>query len=69
VAAEEWGEISRFEWHVQSYEVDGTYKIEDNKLIATGDFGMMLPHTTVFTILSVGLLDPLATRLYPDWRR
>jgi len=41
-----------------SYAVDGTYKIAGNKLIATGDFGMMLPHTIVFTILSDGTLDP-----------
>jgi hypothetical protein len=41
-----------------AYAVDGTYKIEGNKLIATGDFGMMLPHTIAFTILSDGTLDP-----------
>ncbi len=41
-----------------SYSVDGTYKVEGNKLIATGDFGMMLPHTIVFTIMSDGTLDP-----------
>jgi len=41
-----------------SYAVDGTYKIEGHKLIATGDFGMMLPHTIVFTIMSDGTLDP-----------
>lgn len=52
-----------------SYAVDGRYKIEGNKLIATGDFGMMLPHTIVFMILSDGTLIPLATRRYPDWRR
>src|SRR6202044_3970062 len=27
------------------YAVDGTYKIEGDKIIATGDFGLMLPHT------------------------
>ena len=32
------------------YAVDGTYKIEGDKIIATGDFGLMLPHTVVFTI-------------------
>ncbi len=41
-----------------SYAVDGTYKIDGDKLIATGDFGMMLPHTIVFTILKDGTLDP-----------
>jgi hypothetical protein len=41
-----------------AYAVDGTYKVEGNKLIATGDFGLMLPHTIVFTILEDGTLDP-----------
>ena len=40
-----------------SYAVDGTYKIEGDKLIATGDFGLMLPHTIVFTIKG-DTLDP-----------
>jgi|GEM_PF-1048655 len=52
-----------------SYAVDGTYKIEGNKLIATGDFGMMLPHTVVLTILSDGTLDPPRDTPIPDWRR
>jgi hypothetical protein len=41
-----------------AYAVDGTYRIQGDKLIATGDFGMMLPHTIVFTILKDGTLDP-----------
>ena len=41
-----------------AYAVDGTYKIEGNKIIATGDFGMMLPHTIVFTINDDGTIDP-----------
>ena len=41
-----------------AYTVDGTYKIQGDKLTATGDFGMMLPHTIVFTILKDGTLDP-----------
>jgi hypothetical protein len=41
-----------------AYAVDGTYKIQGDKLIATGDFGLMLPHTIVFTILKDGTLDP-----------
>jgi hypothetical protein len=41
-----------------AYAVDGTYKIQGDKLIATGDFGLMLPHTIEFTILKDGTLDP-----------
>lgn len=41
-----------------AYAVDGTYKIEGDKIIATGDFGMMLPHTIVFTINKDGSIDP-----------
>jgi hypothetical protein len=40
------------------YAVDGTYKIEGDKIIATGDFGLMLPHTIVFTINKDGSIDP-----------
>jgi hypothetical protein len=40
------------------YAVDGTYKIEGDKIIATGDFGLMLPHTIVFTVNKDGSLDP-----------
>jgi hypothetical protein len=40
------------------YAVDGTYKIEGDKIIATGDFGLMLPHTIVFTINKEGSIDP-----------
>ncbi|MGA8036657.1 MAG: hypothetical protein WA823_19050 [Candidatus Acidiferrales bacterium] len=39
------------------YAVDGTYKIEGDKIIATGDFGLMLPHTVVFTINKDGSID------------
>lgn len=41
-----------------SYAVDGTYKIEGDKIIASGDFGMMLPHQIVFTINKDGSIDP-----------
>jgi hypothetical protein len=41
-----------------AYAVDGTYTIKGDKLIATGDFGLMLPHTIEFTILKDGTLDP-----------
>jgi hypothetical protein len=41
-----------------AYAVDGTYKIDGDKIIATGDFGMMLPHTITFTINKDGSIDP-----------
>jgi hypothetical protein len=41
-----------------AYAVDGTYKIDGDKITATGDFGMMLPHTIVFTINKDGSIDP-----------
>jgi hypothetical protein len=40
-----------------AYAVDGTYKIDGDKITATGDFGMMLPHTLVFTINKDGSID------------
>jgi hypothetical protein len=40
-----------------AYAVDGTYKVEGDKIIATGDFGLMLPHTVVFTINKDGTID------------
>ena len=40
-----------------AYTVEGTYKIEDDKIIATGDFGLMLPHTLVFTINKDDTID------------
>ncbi len=40
-----------------AYAVDGTYKIEGDKIVATGDFGLMLPHTVVFTINKNGTID------------
>jgi hypothetical protein len=39
------------------YAVDGTYKIEGNKIVARGDFGMMLHSPLVFTINSDGTID------------
>jgi hypothetical protein len=41
-----------------AYAVDGTYKIDGDKITATGDFGMMLPHTIVFTTNKDGSIDP-----------
>jgi hypothetical protein len=40
-----------------AYAVDGTYKIEDNKIIASGNFGLMLPNPVVFTINKDGTID------------
>ncbi|MFZ0582217.1 MAG: hypothetical protein WAN72_04340 [Candidatus Acidiferrales bacterium] len=40
-----------------AYAVDGTYKIEGNKIIARGDFGLMLPSPLVFTINKDGSID------------
>jgi hypothetical protein len=40
-----------------AYAVDGTYKIEGDKIIATGNFGMMLPNQIVFTINKDGTID------------
>jgi hypothetical protein len=40
-----------------AYAVDGTYKIEGNKIICRGDFGMMLHSPLVFTINDDGSID------------
>jgi hypothetical protein len=40
-----------------AYAVDGTYKVEGNKIVARGDFGLMLHSPLVFTINSDGTLD------------
>jgi hypothetical protein len=40
-----------------AYAVDGTYKIEGDKIIATGNFGLMLPSKVVFTINKDGTID------------
>jgi len=40
-----------------AYAVDGTYKIEGDKIIATGKFGLMLPNPCVFTINKDGTID------------
>jgi hypothetical protein len=40
-----------------AYAVDGTYKIEGDKIIARGDFGLMLPSPLVFTINKDGSID------------
>ena len=33
-----------------AYAVDGTYKIDGNKIVARGDFGPMLPSPLIFTV-------------------
>jgi len=40
-----------------AYAVDGTYKIQGDKIIARGDFGLMLPSPLVFTINKDGSID------------
>jgi len=47
------------------YAVDGTYKIEGNKIIARGDFGMMIPNPMVFTINSDGTIDGDRNSMFP----
>jgi hypothetical protein len=38
------------------YAVTGTYKIEGKKIIARGDFGLMIPNPCVFTINDDGTI-------------
>ncbi|HEY0704465.1 MAG TPA: hypothetical protein VGD60_16955 [Candidatus Acidoferrales bacterium] len=40
-----------------AYAVDGTYKIEGDKITAKGDFGPMIPSPLVFTINKDGSID------------
>ncbi len=47
------------------YAVDGTYKIDGNKIIASGDFGMMLPNPVVFTINKDGSIDGPRNSMIP----
>jgi hypothetical protein len=47
------------------YAVDGTYKIEGDKIIARGDFGMMLPSPLVFTINKDGSIDGPRSTMIP----
>ena len=48
-----------------AYAVDGTYKIEGNKIIARGEFGMMLPSPLVFTINKDGSIDAPRDTMIP----
>ena len=47
------------------YAVDGTYKIEGDKIVARGDFGMMLPSPLVFTINKDGSIDGPRSTMIP----
>src|ERR1700675_839293 len=40
-----------------AYAVDGTYKIDGDKIVARGDFGPMLPSPLIFTVNKDGTLD------------
>jgi hypothetical protein len=40
-----------------AYAVDGTYKVEGNKIVARGDFGPMLPSPLIFTVNKDGTID------------
>jgi hypothetical protein len=48
-----------------AYAVDGTYKIEGNKIIARGDFGLMIPSPCVFTINKDGTIDGPRDTMFP----
>ena len=47
------------------YAVDGTYKIDGNKIVVTGDFGPMIPSPCVFTINKDGSIDGPRNSLFP----
>jgi hypothetical protein len=48
-----------------AYAVDGTYKIEGDKIVARGDFGLMLPSPLVFTINKDGSIDGPRSTMIP----
>jgi hypothetical protein len=48
-----------------AYAVDGTYTIEGNKIIAKGDFGLMLPNPCVFTSNKDGTIDGPRNSMIP----
>jgi len=47
------------------YAVDGTYKIVNEKIIARGDFGPMIPSPCVFTINKDGSIDGPRNSMIP----
>jgi hypothetical protein len=48
-----------------AYAVEGTYKIEGKKIIASGDFGLMIPNPCVFTINDDGSIDGPKNSMIP----
>jgi hypothetical protein len=40
-----------------AYVIEGTYKIDGNQIIASGNFGPLIPNPCVFTINEDGSLD------------
>jgi hypothetical protein len=49
-----------------AYAVDGTYKIEGNKIVVTGkDFGPMIASPIVFTVNKDGSIDPPRDSMFP----
>jgi hypothetical protein len=52
-----------------AYAVDGTYKIEGDKIVARGDFGPMLPSPLVFTINKDGTIDGPRDSMIPRLER
>jgi hypothetical protein len=52
-----------------AYAVEGTYKIEGKKIIATGDFGLMIPNPCVFTINDDGTIDGPKNSMIPRLER
>jgi len=50
---------------LDAYAVEGTYKIEGKKIIATGDFGLMIPNPCVFTINDDGSIDGPKNSMIP----
>src|SRR5580692_7717488 len=52
-----------------AYAVDGTYKIDGDKIVARGDFGPMLPSPLVFTINKDGTIDGPRNSMIPRLER
>ena len=47
------------------YAVTGTYTIEGKKIVARGDFGMMIPNPCIFTINDDGSITGPSTTFIP----
>ena len=47
------------------YAVTGTYTIEGKKIVARGDFGMMIPNPCIFTINDDGSIIGPSTTFIP----